>query len=400
MYSRKIVEQRVSQLADTQSLRLVRYDLHRVDTMVERLDSIVNTDGELKRALTVQEKEFIRNERVYCAIDFTYWLERYVKAIQDQGGLDRVQPWESQLILLRHIALLEEEMVEKSSKGESVDGILIVLHKARQLGATLIGRALTVHRLITVKHIRAMAASLDDDKILELYDRDKTIIDNLPWWLRPSLGFDEKAQHIYFDKLASRVIYQTGNQKFGVGQGRQFDLGHLTECASWPYPDVIEHDYFPTIPQSLRAMVLLESTAQGRRNWWHELCLRVRSHQTRRWKFVFIPWYVEEKKYHATPPDDWKPSDVAMKHAQMVYETSTEFVGKPLFLSRGQLFWWQSTREEYQSADNLNLFFTNYPSTPLESFQHTQRSAFSASTLETLRNGTKPGVAYEIKDAA
>lgn len=320
-------------------------------------------------------------------------------ALQDQGGLDYIKPWESQKILLRHIAHYEDEMLDQLDRKETVDGILIALHKDRQMGATLIGRALTMHRETTHRHIRGIAASLDDDKIQEMYDRDKTILDNLPWWMKPELGFDEKAQHIYFEKLGSRILYQTGNQKFGVGQGRQFDLGHLTECASWPNPLEIEHNYFPTIPQSPLALHLLETTAQGRGDWWHNFVKLVRKGISRRWRFVFIPWYVEEAKYNARPPADWKPTDLSMKTAQHIYETSPEFCfGKAVLLSRDKLYWYESTRNEYQARNSLNLFFSNYANTPEESFQHTTRSAFDYETLERLRMGTRDGSAYQVTE--
>jgi hypothetical protein len=331
-------------------------------------------------------------------IDFHYWLHRYPMCIRDQGGLGYIEPWESQYILLRSIAQVEQEMLDRLDRGEPIDGVLIALHKDRQLGATLIVRALDMHRVTTHSHIRGIAASLDDDKILEMYDRDKAILDNLPWWLKPEVGFDEKAQHIYFEKLGSRILYQTGNQKFGVGQGRQFDIGHLTECASWPNPITIEHDYFPTIPQSILALHILETTAQGRGDWWHTFVKLVRKGLSRRWRFVFIPWYVEQSKYNAHPPVDWKPTDLSMQYAQHIYETSPEFCGKGVYLSREKLYWWETTRAEYQARNALNIFFSNYAATPEESFQHSTRSAFDYEVLEKLRMGTSDGRAYQIRE--
>lgn len=396
MYSPKAVERRVATIERSLDITLTRYSPDKVADLVAHLESLVLPSGDLRRALTPTERDFIRNERLLSQCDFRYWAERYGSCILDQGGLGRLKLWRTQEILLELMGRLEDEMLDRAARHEPIDGILIVGHKARQLGMTAVGRAIIVHRLTTVHHTRSMSASLDDDKILELYDRDRLILDNLPWYLRPEIQFDEKAQHIQFARLGSRVIYQTGNQKFGVGQGRQFDCSHLTECASWPYPDVIEHDFFPTIPQSVHAFCLLESTAQGRRNWWHDLCKRVRAGQTRRWKFLFIPWYAEEMKYRAQPPANWKPSDIAMMHAKKVYETSPEFVGKAVMLSRENLFWWESTRAEYQAAESLNLFLTNWPSTPDESFQATQRSAFSTTLLEQLRLQTSAGQAYNI----
>jgi len=400
MYSTRLIERSQSKVEAATKLTLRRYDIPEVMQRKADLQRLVKEDGQLARDLNAEERAFIRNEQLLSMIDFRYWLTRYAHLLVDQGGLETFSsPWESQEILLRFIARLEDEMVDMASRGESVDGILIFLHKARQLGATALGRAISVHAMTAREHTRAMAASIDDDKVLELYDRDKLIIDNLPFYLRPSIGFDEKAQHIFFDKLGSRVIYQLGTQKSGLGQGRQFDVTHLTECASWPYPGIIEHDWMPTIPQSLRAFALLESTAQGRGNWWHQQIKKLSDHRLRRWHLVFIPWYAELKKYRATPPTDWKPSDEAMLHAQRVHETSRKYVGRDVMLTKEQLYWWQSTRDEYYLSNNLAVFYTNYCATIEESFQFRVKSAFGFETLEYYRNRVQEGTSYRIDTA-
>lgn len=401
MYSVKTVEAAQSRIESASKLKLTRYEIAEVHQRKADLLKLVKDGGSLIRDLSADERSFIRSEQLLCTIDFRYWLTRYAHLLLDQGGLGSFdQPWESQEIILRVIADLEDKMVDQAARGESVDGILIFLHKARQLGATALARAISVHSMLARKHTRAMAASVDEDKVLELYDRDKLILDNLPFYLRPSVGFDEKAQHIFFDKLGSRVIYQLGTQKSGLGQGRQFDVTHLTECASWPYPGIIEHDWMPTVPQSLRAFALLESTAQGRGNWWHQSIQKLQKHRLRRWSLVFIPWYAERAKYRATPPLDWTPSDEAMQHAQRVHESSARYVGRDVYLTPEQLYWWQSTRDEYYLSNNLAIFYTNYCATIEESFQHRQKSAFGFDVLEHYRQRQEDGVGYRIDTVA
>jgi len=400
MYSARVIEAAVEKYQRTSSLKLIRIPAPKVEDWVhhleERLKRFKGEVDELRKDLTKEELAFIRNERVMSMLDFEYWCQRYCTIPSDGGGICKLNFWYSQRIFTRKMAQVEEEMHARRAANETVDGMLIVGHKSRQLGETMLGRAICMHRLTTQQHRRAMGASVDDDKIQELYDRDKTIYDNLPWWLRPELGYDEKRAHIYFEKLDSRIIYQVSSQKSGLGVGRQFDLGHLTELSTWINASAVELDFFPTLPQSITTFCLLESTAYGRGGWWHEFTERVRKGLSRRWVYVFIPWYAEPSKYRATPPVSWIPSEVAMLHAQKIHETSAEFIGHSLMIPRESLYWWETTREEYRKAGNLNFFLTNYCSTPEESFQHSGVSAFDAELIEQLRLGASHGESFEI----
>jgi hypothetical protein len=261
---------------------------------------------------------------------------------------------------------------------------------------TALSRILLCHRLTNYRHMRGMAASVDDDKIMELYDRDKLCIDNLPFYLKPSVGYDVKAEHLYFDKLDSRILYQQSRQQSGLGQGRQFDLAHLTECAFWPYPNMIELDFFPTLPLGINTLCILESTANGLGGWWYDFTEDVRKGLQRRWRYIFAPWYIEPKKNRVTPPANWTPADITMQHARKVYETSRQFVGRDVLLEKDQLYWYETERAAALRRGKLNLFLTNYCATPEESFQHTGNSQFSVETLEYIRNNTIKPHYYEV----
>lgn len=400
MYSPKVVEERIADAKRRAAFPLTPRPVSDVDSFCENIKRKLDEGGNLVQQLSKGELEFISSERVIAKCDFRYWAERYGKIIRDGvegGGTGHIRFWTSQVMALEQIGKIEEKSWEANKRGDPVDGVCIAFHKARQLGATMLARLINCHRVTNWPDQRAMGASIDDDKIMELYDRDKLIIDSLPFYLKPSLGFDVKAEHIYFDKLNSRILYQQSSQKSGLGQGRQFELGHLTECASWPYPKMIEFDFFPTLPQSVFTLCILESTANGRGNWWHEFTEQVRKGLYRRWHYIFVPWYVEAKKYRALPPEGWKPSEMTMNHAKKVYESSREFVGKDILLPREQLYWYEQEREAALRAGSLNLFLSNYCATPEESFQHTVASQFSVDVLERIRLASRTPTFYEFE---
>jgi hypothetical protein len=162
---------------------------------------------------------------------------------------------------------------------------------------------------------------------------------------------------------------------------------------------MIELDFFPALPLGINTMCILESTANGMGGWWYDFTEDVRRGLQRRWHYIFAPWYIEPRKNRAHPPLDWNPSDMTMKHARKVYETSREYTGTDVLLEREQLYWYETERAAALRRGKLNLFLTNYCATPEESFQHTGNSQFSVETLERIRLGTIQPSYYEVNIA-
>lgn len=410
MYSNKTTAAHCEKIEASLGIRLHRYPPEESWEIVEYLNKLsfekklYDGSGNFSRR---EFADFVRNEQVLFQQDFHYAL-RYFQIERDGvegGGVGPFSQtfWESQQILLDLIAKLEEKNADYFERGYPCDGILIADNKGgRQLGHTMIARAIICHRLIGWPPTRAMSASVDEDKVQELYTRDKLIIDNLPFFLRPTgwgeqAGYDKKASHIQFgDDHGSRILYQNGRQQSGMGTGRQFDVAHLTEVSQFPYPRQIELDFLPTLPQSPQTFCLLETTPQGRKNWWAAFSERVRKGKMPRWAYIFVPWYSEPKKYRRHAPEGWVPDEQTMQTAWKVHETSKEFTGKEVTLTRDQMMWWQTGYSEALENNSLNLFLSNYSNTPEQSFQSTTQSAIDPITLDWMRTSTRDGIAYEI----
>ena len=114
------------------------------------------------------------------------------------------------------------------------------------------------------------------------------------------------------------------------------------------------------------------------------------------WHYIFVPVYAEKKKYRARVPLDWTPDRVTALYAQKVYDTSFEWLGHSYTPPKEHLYWWQTERDAAVKSGILNIFLTNYASTPEESFQHTNVSAFPPEVLENLRRRAKIAKAFEF----
>lgn len=398
---------------DIQSPGLHRHSIDQVIAAVAHLsalcDTTTSTTPILVRPLTAEEKDFIDNETLLCGVDFEYWATRYgwVEADNAMGGKIRFRVWGSQRIILNRIAEIEVEMwaeydrqVERGYSDEiiRVEGICVVLHKSRQLGATTIAQLLLMHRAIFSQNLFCVIASADEDKTRKVFTKTERIYRNLPWWMRPTIASRTITYGYRFGDLDVEVALQDGKQEEGLAQGSTPAVAHLTEVASWYKPaNNLYNHFFRAIPWSTRTLIILESTAQGVGNEWHTFSESVRksAHPTR-WRYIFIPWYATPEKYRLLPPDDWTPSKDSLRHAKRVFDTSPEFIGRAVTLSRDQLYFYERERADAIRNRTLPAFLTNMCATPEESFQNTTPTPFSPEVLERHSLTCETGKPYDF----
>ena len=360
--------------------------------------------SKLTRPYTSEEQAFVRSETILTRYDFRYWAERYGwREIDSEqgGGIGLSDFWPSQERALEQIAQQEEENYAQFQKHGFADGIRGVWHKTRQQGATALLRLIAGHRLSCYSNIRAIAASLDDTKIREIYKRDKIWYDNLPAFLKPQIQYDVKDSHLSFAKLKSAITYQQANQEAGIGTSQQFDIWHMTEVALWDNPWRLEFDFLPAVPRSINTFGAFESTANGRGegNFWYEFTESVRKKEEgfESWIYVFTPWYLNSNKNRKAAPFDWSPNELTVEHAELIERTSAEFCGRTVHPSRDQLYWWESEYKRNKRLGTLNIFLTNYPATPEQSFQHSAHAALPLETIERMRTRSRMPMLYAVE---
>ena len=398
MYSEAVVDRTLHELAQ-QGHKFQARSVDESLSVTERLTKVFN-GGKWKRQLSESEAAFIKSEILLCKHDFRYFL-RYAYTELDAsegGGVGPAQLWQSQERALEIIAKREDECLLEIDKHGFTQGIRGVWHKTRQQGATSLLRLITAQRMCLYRHTRALAASLDQDKIHELYKRDHIWLDNLPFFLIPKIQYDTKAQQIYFENLKSGIIYQQANQQAGVGTGQQFDMSHITEVALWPLAERLEFDLLPAIPQARSTFFGMESTANGRDNFWCEFTENVRHRREgfSQWIYSFTPWYINSKKNRLPAPDDWRPNEITQQHADLIERTSSEFAGTTIRPHVNNLYWWETEYLKNKEMGSLAVFFSNYPATPEQSFQYSAAAALPIETIEWMRANSINGMPYEL----
>jgi hypothetical protein len=181
-----------------------------------------------------------------------------------------------------------------------------------------------------------------------------------------------------------------------LGTGRTYGCLHLSEIATWPYPEMMDTSLMPAVPRAAETFMIRESTAQGRGNYWHQQW-QLDVAGTNRFSPVFIPWFIERSKYWLPlPTPDWTPLARTANYAARAEVNSARWLfGKRITLSKEQLYWYERERTAAEARDRwepgaLADFLANYPAEPEESFQHSGRGILGPALLEQHRAFARP----------
>lgn len=410
--------------AGRENFSLVRLPSDVIEEMVEHLESLLEqVDGKtyeyrFKRDLKPSERRFIENELMMCQLDWRHFNENYVwikPAVRTEnpegwddltekrphkesssGALVKFKLNGMQEALLLKLAELEEIAYDQASRGVPVNGILLILLKARQLGASTLWQSLIRHKVNFYSYINAIVASMDDQSTQALQRRSDTMYEKLPFWMRAAIDRKTVDRGLVF-KNGSVIELQDSRQGKDLGKGETWHAGHITECSTFERPDDhFEEGFFPAIDFNKQVLVGMESTAKGKLGWWYEFVTQVMSGTAEsgagRFSYFFAPFYLidmaddDKSKYRLEPPEGWEPAAATKLLWQKVLETSPKFTTNhmPVRLSKEVLYWYERTRAMYHRRGKLNIFLQSYPATPEDAFQHSAAGAFSNEVIEHL----------------
>lgn len=397
MYSAKVTGQRIAKLSRKLGFELQYHDVREVASQNKRLAELIGDDHRLIRPLSSEEEQWVLNERFLAKLDFRYFATRYAFILDTTGNLIRFKPNIAQEIVLAVWADLEER-----ERPISIQEL-----KARQLGVSTITEIAVAHRAQFYTYVNAVVASSDPFKSQKMAQMMERCWENQPWWMIPRQTAYRTGELIEFGELHSGVSIQHGTQFSGIARGDTPTVCHLSELCDFADPEeLVDASLLRAMHESPWMFLVFESTAKGRRNWWH-----------RTWEFskenwdkgrarlypMFLPWFVGSDIYPTETwlrghpiPEQWEPSTLTYHHAD---RARAAVLASPLLLKHlgpewemplEQMWWWEVTRDEYAAKKELAQFYSETPADDLEAFQSTNVSAFDPDTLSTYREKTRP----------
>ena len=265
--------------------------------------------------------------------------------------------------------------------------IRVILLKARQWGgSTLVQMYMAWFQLVLHTGWNSVICGHKHNTSRAIKQMYRLLLRNYPDDLK-----DEQEQLKFANYEGSRDVQQLGGRDCLVicGSSRSEDavrgfnlaMAHLTEVAFWASsamhdPEDVMRSVLGTVLAEPNTIVVLESTANGVGNFFHNEWLRAQSGHSDK-VAVFVPWH-EIELYRQTVADP-----AALWASLDEYERRLWDEGCTL----EQLAWYHSKRKEYGTHTQM---MEEFPSNDIEAFSNTGNCVFDLGQLDRLRQTCLP----------
>lgn len=336
----------------------------------------------------LQTMPLVELERARIRYDFEYWCWRCATLSDKMTGA--LQPVRLNAAQRRVLGVLERQRLAGKP-------IRVILLKARQWGgSTLVQLYMTWIQLVLHPHWNSLVCAHTLGTAAIIHDMLNRVLRDYPEEMAPD-GERPRLAPIKNCSSARRLtgvdsLVVTGTAHNNeVVRGYDVKMAHLSEVAFWPdtprhSPIDVMRSVNGTVPLAPLSLVVLESTANGMGNYFHDEWLRARSGKSDK-EAVFVPWY--EIEIYRLPVDDigalWAVMDEYERALWEDYGCTLESIN-----------WYHHKRLELSSAPAL--FIAEFPTTDIEAFSCNTRHVFAPEHLDALRqNAREPEAVGEIR---
>lgn len=307
-------------------------------------------------------------EELRCVWDFEYYCAtrsviEYDEETRKQTGKD-VGP----LILNAAQRILAEKLLADFFEGLPLRFILL---KARQFGGSTFCQVFIAWiQMYHRKHWHSCILAPSQSQaghLRGMYERTTQVT------LAPYKGMSNMRTLVARDA----IVGISSIEKPDALRGYTFHLLHMSEVGLWQStPKKSAHDYiqaaFQTVPFQPETMILMESTAKGVGNYFHEAWQKAVAGDSA-FKAVFIPWYRIEK--YRQDVDDYG----ALINAFDDYDEFLWEAGASL----EQINWYHAKLREF--GGDRRRMQNEYPTTPDEAFQASGSPVFPIDVVQKRR---------------
>jgi hypothetical protein len=328
--------------------------------------------------------------------DFEWFCENCLK-VPDKNSLKpvplRFKPAQRRLARL---------LIEGLNEGKP---LRVIILKARRHGMSTIVQAFFFWRCSTRPYQHSLTIAHDQTTTGYLHGITERYYRHMPRWCRPMKDTAARGSVLEFQNPSKREdiremnpglessMRTTSLENAGAGFGILYL--HLSEVARQPWCTDKGSEALTTalqtVPLEGGTAVIMESTAQGVGNNFHEMWLAAESHKSD-YEAFFAPWW-EEPTYTTAVPYDFERT----LEEEELCEVAERSVWAPMELTDAQLQWRRVTIAN-ECRGRIEQFNQEYPATPREAFLTSGRPFFDPTAVERHREHAEMSVPKHIGD--
>lgn len=278
--------------------------------------------------------------RVRLRDDFQHYASKCLHIRTKTGAIAPLALNQAQTYIHRRI----EEQRAKTGK------VRALILKGRQQGCSTYVEGRLYWRVSHLKGVRAFILTHEEEATNNLFEIANRYHERCPQVVKPSTSA-ANAKELYFDVLDSGYKVGTAGNK-AVGRSSTVQFFHGSEVAFWPNAQQHAAGILQAIPDAPGTEVLLESTANGVGNFYHQQWQAAEAGQSD-YIAIFVPWYWQDE-YRKPVPDGFVLTEEEEQY-KAAYGLDDE-----------QISWRRSKIVELRDE---SLFKQEYPATSAEAFQ-------------------------------
>lgn len=255
--------------------------------------------------------------------------------------------------------------------------VRIIVLKARQLGISTASEAVLFLWNFLHPGSNNLVIAHEKDPAENLFNMTKLYWDTWPHRVLFSLQYGTRKQ-LRWEGLNSQMMVATAKNIQGSRSATLHGV-HASEVAFWPNPGELWTGLNNTIPRRHKTIAVLESTANGVGNWFHEKWLEAEAGDS---EFVpmFFPWYRHPAyRAHTTLVSVDLDSEERDLFARMTADDPTFGAGLPHQDALSAVAW---RRLEIPRQGGMDNFMQEFPSTPEEAFIVSGRPIFPVKDVQ------------------
>ena len=280
--------------------------------------------------------------------------------------------------------------------------VKVIILKARQMGFSTAVEALCYWWTSTNFNINSVIIGNDEKSSLNLYRMFRRYFDNTNILFKPSVRYNTKSDLTFekFDEngkqigLGSAIKIETAKNK-SAGRSDTVNFLHASELGAWENGEDLVASLMQTVPDAevmeKPSMVFLESTAEGRGNYFHKEYVAA-VNKKNNYQPLFAPWWIlDTYERDATFEDLGQLNDYESFLVELMrkgHETlGHKFPIKEESIPRKLAYYRRKAKDFAATPERLPQ---EYPSTWEEAFIASGKNVFNPLALQEMEKDATP----------